>query len=158
METCGYFDERFFCYGEETEWCLRLREFGMLCAYCADSTITHKGQRSDRNANATYYRYRNGFLLLERFNGKVKRAEARKHLYQAAVVAEMARRNGRYREWMSIAQAVHDGLLGQFGKRPDRSPTIIPSLRLSWLSLTAHIHDKWQSLRGNQPGFGRLIY
>jgi GT2 family glycosyltransferase len=154
MREVGYFDERFFCYWEEIEWCLRIRDYGLVCAGCADSEIIHKGQGSDRSGNGSYYLYRNPFLLLERFNNSVKRVESRKHIYAAAVGAEIARRSGRFTEWISIAQGLHDGLIGKFGERPARSATLIPALWLIWLSLKAFVHDKWQTLRNNPPGYG----
>jgi GT2 family glycosyltransferase len=157
MEEFGYFDDRFFCYCEEAEWCFRVRDHGLACAYCADSIIIHKGRKSDRNANTTYYMFRNYFLLFERLNETARKAETRRLLYEAACVAESARRSGNFQEWMAIAMALHDGLLGKFGKRPDRSAKAIPALRLACLSLSAHVHDKWQSLRGNQPGYGKPL-
>ncbi|HKF54165.1 MAG TPA: glycosyltransferase family 2 protein [Blastocatellia bacterium] len=157
MEECGYFDERFFCYCEEAEWCFRVRDHGLLCVYCADSAIIHKGQSSDLNSNAMYYRFRNPFLLFERLSKETRKAEARKLKYEAAVVAEVARRSGRLQEWISIAHGLHDGLVGKTGPRPSRSVSLIPALRLALLSLKAHLHDKWQSLWGNQPGYGKPL-
>lgn len=41
VETAGGFDERFWLYGEELEWCYRLRRHGWRIRYVDDATIEH---------------------------------------------------------------------------------------------------------------------
>jgi N-acetylglucosaminyl-diphospho-decaprenol L-rhamnosyltransferase len=44
MRQVGLFDERFFLFSEETDWCLRMREAGWHVAYVAETTVTHIGR------------------------------------------------------------------------------------------------------------------
>lgn len=41
LDTVGGFDERFFLYSEETDWCLRVKRAGWEVAYLPDMTIVH---------------------------------------------------------------------------------------------------------------------
>src|SRR5262245_4296534 len=94
LQEHGFFDERLFCYGEEVEWCWRLREHGRGSSVCPASVIIHRGEGSDRDGDATYYRVRNRFFVAEARLGIVDR-KVRNHLkYYAAVTAEEARRKG----------------------------------------------------------------
>ena len=45
-ETVGGMDEDFFMYGEEAEWCWRIRRAGWSVLYCPDTRITHYGGAS----------------------------------------------------------------------------------------------------------------
>ncbi len=45
-ETVGGMDEDFFMYGEEAEWCWRIRRAGWDVLYCPDTRITHHGGAS----------------------------------------------------------------------------------------------------------------
>jgi hypothetical protein len=42
-EEVGGMDERFFMYGEESEWCHRIRSTGRSVWYCPDASILHYG-------------------------------------------------------------------------------------------------------------------
>lgn len=46
LENVGGFDTRFFMYGEETEWCYRIRKAGYDIAYNPDIEILHHGAAS----------------------------------------------------------------------------------------------------------------
>jgi GT2 family glycosyltransferase len=41
LEEIGWFDERFFMYFEETDWCLRAHSAGKEIWYCAEAEVTH---------------------------------------------------------------------------------------------------------------------
>lgn len=41
IEQVGAFDERFFMYAEEMDWCFRMREAGWLVAYVPDAAAVH---------------------------------------------------------------------------------------------------------------------
>ena len=46
LNTVGGFDERFFLYAEDLDWCLRVREHGYSILYCADAEALHYGGAS----------------------------------------------------------------------------------------------------------------
>ena len=152
MERHGYFDERFFCYHEETEWCLRVQDLGQKCAVCAESLIKHKSQSSNIGANTQYYLTRNLFLLLERTHIGSRKDMQKQIIYDTAVVAEEARRTGDWNSWEAIAYGLYDGVRAQFGERPKGKGKLIPSCYLIFRSLQAHLQDKWRSIQGIPPG------
>lgn len=47
----GLLDENFFFYGEETDWCRRLRDFGWKLAFAPVGEITHLGGASAKQLN-----------------------------------------------------------------------------------------------------------
>jgi GT2 family glycosyltransferase/lipopolysaccharide/colanic/teichoic acid biosynthesis glycosyltransferase len=49
LDEVGYLDESFFLYGEDLDWCYRIREKGWKVRYFADTKIIHfKGESSKR--------------------------------------------------------------------------------------------------------------
>jgi hypothetical protein len=46
LERIGLFDERFFAYHEDVDWCTLAREQGMRVVFAPSARITHKGHRS----------------------------------------------------------------------------------------------------------------
>jgi hypothetical protein len=69
FEQTGGFDERLFMYGEDMEWCYRIRDHGWRVRYYPDATIVHVGprelgdplgRRADRALPATAARHLHG--------------------------------------------------------------------------------------------------
>ena len=52
IEQVGSLDNRFFMYGEELEWCWRIRNAGWDIVYHPDVRILHHGGASTRNLNS----------------------------------------------------------------------------------------------------------
>ncbi len=48
LETAGLFDERYFMYSEEVEWCHRVREAGWRVVYLPSATIVHREGSSSK--------------------------------------------------------------------------------------------------------------
>ena len=46
IELVGPWDETFFLYSEETDFCLRARSSGLLTYYCAEASVVHIGGQS----------------------------------------------------------------------------------------------------------------
>jgi GT2 family glycosyltransferase len=46
LDTAGFFDENFFMYAEETDWCYRMKESGWKVAFTPNATIVHYGGQS----------------------------------------------------------------------------------------------------------------
>jgi GT2 family glycosyltransferase len=113
LKTGGWFDERFFCYWEETAWCWRMAALGWRMKIVPASVIYHTGEASDINANAQYYRCRNQFLLLTEHPDKVrwrnKEELAKAIIENASVVDKMTSE--------ALLAALKDGLAGRFGRR-----------------------------------------
>jgi N-acetylglucosaminyl-diphospho-decaprenol L-rhamnosyltransferase len=50
LEDVGGFDERFFMYSEELDWCRRVRAAGWRVLYCPTARVIHReGQSSEQN-------------------------------------------------------------------------------------------------------------
>ena len=66
IQQLGPFEERFFIYWEETEWCVRAGQAGWRLMIVPAARIWHKGvQREYRpKPGVTYYSTRNHFLML----------------------------------------------------------------------------------------------
>ncbi len=48
IEQTGGFDEQFFMYGEDLDWCRRIRQAGWQAWYITSAEVTHEGARSTR--------------------------------------------------------------------------------------------------------------
>jgi GT2 family glycosyltransferase len=66
IEEVGMFDERFFIYAEEKEWCLRARKAGWRLMHVPQAKLWHKGVKREYHPKPsfTYYSTRNRFLML----------------------------------------------------------------------------------------------
>lgn len=67
LRALGGFDERFFCYYEDADWCLRARNAGHPCFICPGARLYHKvGRTSNRQGQKKYYySTRNHLLFLQ---------------------------------------------------------------------------------------------
>ena len=50
VEQVGLFDEAFFAYHEDVDWCTRARQFGWRVVYAPDVRVRHKAHRSSGGA------------------------------------------------------------------------------------------------------------
>jgi GT2 family glycosyltransferase len=69
IEKVGLLDEQYFAYWEETDWCARAREAGLVCYYVPQSRIWHKADRSRSPDGRFHYLYRRNALLFVRKRG-----------------------------------------------------------------------------------------
>lgn len=111
----GGFDERFFCYEEETEWCHRAQSAGYRLMLAPASRIVHAGESSDVNGNAAYYRTRNRFLGRRLGSQTASRSKLAKLAHQEI---QRLKASGRQEAARAMFEGLADGLTGRFGKRP----------------------------------------
>lgn len=71
VDQTGGFDEAFFMYSEEVDWCYRIRKAGWTVAYLPDSVIVHYGGQSTRQAREPMYRalYRHKVRFFQKHYG-----------------------------------------------------------------------------------------
>lgn len=65
INKMGFLDERFFLYGEDTEYSLRATERGIAIWYCAEAVVYHKvngSSKGNQNPDNAYYITRNSLL------------------------------------------------------------------------------------------------
>jgi len=153
VRHAGPFDERFFCYGEETEWCWRVGAAGWRLAIAGRSHVGHKRESSDTNNNATYYRVRNQFLLAR--SSGMSGNQGRWAAVRSAVGIARARRAFRDSAgFAALVQGLDDALSGRFGKRT-YSSRLRPVARYGVLALAllARAYEKWYVVRGLHPPY-----
>jgi GT2 family glycosyltransferase len=68
IESVGLMDERYFLYGEDTDWCLRMKKQNLGLAYCPSAEIWHKGGGSvvHRSALHDYYAVRGTLMVVHK--------------------------------------------------------------------------------------------
>jgi GT2 family glycosyltransferase len=68
IRQIGAFDERFFLYEEELEWCVRAKKAGWKIMYTPKAQVWHSGVSPEYQPKPyiTYYMTRNHFLLLSK--------------------------------------------------------------------------------------------
>lgn len=68
IEQVGMFDERFFIYWDETDWCVRASRVGWRIVHVPAARVWHKGVQRDYRPrpSVTYYSTRNRFLMLSK--------------------------------------------------------------------------------------------
>ena len=75
IDDVGLLDEQFFMYGEDMDYCVRLRESGWKVMYCNETAVVHYGGASSDNNPTRFY--------LEMYKANLK--YWRKHQGMAAV-------------------------------------------------------------------------
>lgn len=115
VARCGAFDERFFCYYEDTEWCFRVQNAGYRVLLAHESVILHRSQASDQDRNADYYSTRNAVLyfIITTHSWVSVLLHAYKSLRQASALRFRGDRTGA----LAISQGLVDGLTGKYGPR-----------------------------------------
>lgn len=120
MTECGFFDDRLFCYWEDTEWCARVREAGWRLLIAGGSLLLHQGYRSDVNFNALYYLYRNRYLVRGRPDLRFPVTRELRYICGSLRFAGELRRAGRTGEANAIVAGLWDGWTGKTGRRANR--------------------------------------
>jgi GT2 family glycosyltransferase len=69
IRKVGMFDDDYFAYWEETDWCVRAREKGLRSYYVPSARIWHKAARSRSPDAPFHYLYRRNALLFVRKRG-----------------------------------------------------------------------------------------
>ena len=79
LAAVGLFDEEFFAYHEEVEWCARARAAGWRVVYCPDAVVTHGGRGTSKAAASVrvrkYFTARNMVLYARRHASPAQRAK-----------------------------------------------------------------------------------
>lgn len=75
IDDVGLLDERFFLYGEDTEYCLRIKKMGYSLFWDSDCVIYHKVSASTgRYTKQTlYYQVRNNLIIGEMYQNLIQR-------------------------------------------------------------------------------------
>jgi GT2 family glycosyltransferase len=130
LRECGLFDERLFCYWEDTEWCARVREAGWHLVMAGESLLLHRGNGSDVNFNALYYLNRNRYLVRDRAYLRLTPVRELRYILGTLRFAGDLRRAGRGDEARALVAGLWDGWTGKTGRRGSDPPAPVLSLLL----------------------------
>jgi GT2 family glycosyltransferase len=130
LAECGLFDERLFCYWDDTEWCARLREAGWHLLMAGRSLLLHRNAGSDVNFNALYYLYRNRYLVRARADLRFSPIRELRYIGGSLRFAGELHRAGRQEEAQAIVAGLWDGWTRKTGRRGSDPPAPILLLLL----------------------------
>jgi hypothetical protein len=137
------FDEQFFIYHDETDFCLRALAAGFRCGVMSEQLVWHKGSSTFKATGkrfARYYDSRNLVYLLKKHNGA--RHHGRSRRQTAATCFKYLyfrycheREDGHEDAADAIIEGLLDGLAGRQGPfAPHRRPTL-PAVRAAFEGL-----------------------
>jgi GT2 family glycosyltransferase len=118
LDTVGLFDERFFAYHEEVDWCVRAWRGGWRVVYCPRVVVTHTGRGSDGTRESIrvrkYFAARNAILYARKHGSGLERAKLAFFL-AASLPLELLRHLpvGRAGDVLLKVRGVRDALAGR---------------------------------------------
>ena len=120
VESVGAFDERYFLYYEETDWCFRRGDWRL--GYAHDSVVIHAHgstigssvSRATRSALSVYLDERNKLLFTRRFDGAILPVVA---LFTLALTVQYAKA-GAWKNFRIALAGWWAGLRGEAGFPP----------------------------------------
>jgi N-acetylglucosaminyl-diphospho-decaprenol L-rhamnosyltransferase len=118
FDALGGWDESFFLYSEETDFCYRARAMGFLTRYEPNSVVVHIGGQSGRSARTHVMQIVNRVRLYRRYNG----ALASWCFYWLAITRELL--------WLMRGQPESRAAIAALLRPPLRPPEIGCSKRI----------------------------
>jgi len=92
IDVIGFFEERFFLYTEDVEFCFRAKEGGLNVFCNTDCMVTHSSEGSinitKRDEARLYYQIRNNVLMSRLFTSRI-----RKFIYRLSVLARVLKKS-----------------------------------------------------------------
>jgi GT2 family glycosyltransferase len=118
LTSVGLFDETFFAYHEEVDWCARARAAGLRVVYCPRAVVTHTGQGTAGGSAAIrirkYFAARNAVLYARKHGRPGERLRFAAFL-AASLPLELLwhlARGGVGETWLKV-RGVRDALAGR---------------------------------------------
>jgi GT2 family glycosyltransferase len=106
IEQVGLLDERFFMYGEETDWCYRMAQASWKIHYCPSATVTHMGGQSANQIPVdTYIRRRRAQLQFMRKHRSSWEARIAGHFMRINVWLHEQRASGAQKGYYQAIRA-----------------------------------------------------
>jgi hypothetical protein len=106
LSSCGTFDERFFCYFEDVDWGLRVRDAGWRLEVVPDAIFDHVLSASSAGVIGAYYRARNRVLML-----RITLGHSRLRATRLSARGELRALASSARRWR-LREAIRGVLLG----------------------------------------------
>jgi GT2 family glycosyltransferase len=118
LDAVGLFDERFFAYHEEVDWCTRAWRGGWRVVYCPHVVVSHTGRGSAGNEASIrvrkYFAARNSILYAQKHASPLERAKLAGSM-AASLPLQLLRHlpGGRAGEVLLKMRGVRDALTGR---------------------------------------------
>jgi GT2 family glycosyltransferase len=126
LEEVGRLDERFFCYWEEVDLCLRISASGRSIVHVPSARVWHSGVRRGNRPSAavTYYDTRNLLVLLAKHHAplRVKLANWTRIGWTLATAPLPWARASRSAHPRAILRGALDFVRARYGRMPARRP------------------------------------
>jgi GT2 family glycosyltransferase len=135
LEAVGGFDERYFMYWEETDWCQRARRAGFSIWVDPRAQMWHKAPMDpeDLSPGALYYMTRNRMLFFREHTRGVRRWLALAHAFHGAIrLARRYERRDQPERAQAIWEGLHDFLHGRWGPREVEAPVGRMGKEVAW--------------------------
>lgn len=116
FEKIGFFDDNFFLYYEDVDFCYRAKKIGYKCVFAQKAIIYHKGAATTRVGSPlhTYYNSRNRLLFLEKHAPLY--IQIKEYIFLFPKIANfLIRRNKEWKKYFVLG--VRDYFLRRFGER-----------------------------------------
>jgi GT2 family glycosyltransferase len=117
VDAVGLFDEDFFMFSEETDWCYRFRAAGWKVYFCPDAEIVHVGGASHGGRLYTE-NLRSHLRFLAKHRGRREAERARRLLLWALRLRGLLFRGQRGREYRAAARWLASGNVAALLERP----------------------------------------
>jgi GT2 family glycosyltransferase len=137
FDAIGLFDERFFIYHDETDFCIRARRHGFQCGVIGEQHVWHKGSSTMKATGKRFARYfdsRNLVYLLKKHGGAGDHGRGRwetastcfRYLYYRYC---HEREDGHPDAADAVIQGLLDGLTGRQGPFREQRWMMLPLVR-----------------------------
>lgn len=117
LKKVGFFDERFFLYWDDADYCLRLKKMGYELICCDDAVVYHKegGTAGRINKLNDYYWVRNGLLFTWKHQPIFLPFVILAYIFKYTVLRTIKRQPNNL---SSLFLGIYHFFTGKFGKKP----------------------------------------
>ena len=111
------FDEKYFCYVEDVDLSLRIKQRGLGIGYVPEALVWHKVSRSAgvRSPTKLYYKHRNMLYFLRKFERPAS-AKVRWWLFSARSFTSLLLKHHRAKAAWYLLRGLIDGAVGRMGR------------------------------------------
>jgi GT2 family glycosyltransferase len=114
LRDVGLFDERFFLFSEDVDWCVRAGERGWKVGVLRDAEVRHQRSSSfGDSSKGAYYAWRNTYLLCKKYQGFGTWIFSWLRRLLSFVRTPRNRRSGQS---LAAARGARDALIGRTGR------------------------------------------
>lgn len=117
FENIGLYEEKYFLYMEDTDFCLRAYREGYKLMYVPKSKIYHKVSAScggKESPIVTYYMNRNRLLFNKKYQENIFKSLVFKSIYFGKIFIDPIRKRKTYRY---LLEAIRDYIKGEYGEK-----------------------------------------